>query len=1250
MANGPAGGRFPLGDGPDSHSRTQPTRPPPLPPPAAAVVAQAPTSPWRGRLFRGARHCGRAGFYTLVPVVLLAAIATGILYVRLRHGPIAFDSVVGPIQRGINAELVSGSVKIGGAELRLGDGGDLEFRLRDVGIFDTLGQSVLSSPLAAVNLSMPALMRARIVPARIELIDPVIKLAYSQERGLEFDRPDLPAQAPTPPGTVPELPSSAQGTTIEKPPAATSSKINLAKLLSDASRRARQRLDATSYLTEFGISNATVVVEYEGNESSWRVDEASIDFNHRRRSSVISGRAAIASAQGPWALSFVTDENERTDRLQIKASVRDLVPSTLSAAAPPLSLLRMLALPVSADATIALNTAGDVSSSEVTMEVGQGHVAAPGLSKPLDISAGVVRLSYEGDARRWVLNQSPIKWADGTLLLAGELKDVAPAGEPPEWQFALDGTDGIFEAAEFNVPPVKIDTWHAQGSIVPRRGEATVSQFRLSGGGGTADAKITLRAGPVGIALTSDVTLSPMPVATMKALWPRGMGAGARHWVGLNVTAVDFKGGTIHFTSTGAPHEPDQPPPPGSEKLVANLEAENAAFAPLPGMPVIQAPRALIQIQDNALEIDAPDAAVALADGRQLPLKGGRVLADDVMLARPDAEIEFTTEAPLADFIDAIETMPVRAVEEARPLPKAGEGKVDAHLQLKLPLIASLRPDDIAISGKARITDGRFGKVAGRFDVQGFTLDLDLSQSALAAKGDLLVNGVPAKIVGQRLLSASDAEQPPIKIVANLDEADRKQLGFDINGMVHGTVPVEVSWQKGDRPEPAIKVHADLTGAEIALDPIRWRKPAGRQATLDTDIVGGQSRSTELQNFKIVSDDIAASGSIQVGPDNKVKSFSFPDVALNFVSRLSADGSVGKDEMWTINVDSTTFDGRNMFKGMFTMDRASDREGRGKAASGGARVKANIGTLIGSSDVSMKDVKLDMTSRGGKLVSLNARGTLDGGTPFAAVLDQSMGARRLLVDSNDAGQVLKLVNFYPNMQGGRLRLEVNLDGEGAADKTGTLWVENFKVLGDPIVSEVVSSGDQSRPAIQGRRTVTREVFEFDRMRAPFSIGYGQFVLNESYLKGPLVGANVRGKVDFRTKRVNIGGTYIPLQGLNGALGGIPLLGQILSGTQGEGIFGITFAVQGTTANPQVIVNPISLVAPGIFREMFQMTSANPQVQVREDSAADTAPEKRTRASSTTSTGSKKKTSKGAKAQRAPVQADAVDGWSASVGQ
>ncbi len=37
--------------------------------------------------------------------------------------------------------------------------------------------------------------------------------------------------------------------------------------------------------------------------------------------------------------------------------------------------------------------------------------------------------------------------------------------------------------------------------------------------------------------------------------------------------------------------------------------------------------------------------------------------------------------------------------------------------------------------------------------------------------------------------------------------------------------------------------------------------------------------------------------------------------------------------------------------------------------------------------------------------------------------------------------------------------------------------------------------------------------------------------------------------------------------------------------------------------PQVIVNPLAMLAPGIFRDIFQMTPFDPKVQRRDDGAA-----------------------------------------------
>jgi hypothetical protein len=66
---------------------------------------------------------------------------------------------------------------------------------------------------------------------------------------------------------------------------------------------------------------------------------------------------------------------------------------------------------------------------------------------------------------------------------------------------------------------------------------------------------------------------------------------------------------------------------------------------------------------------------------------------------------------------------------------------------------------------------------------------------------------------------------------------------------------------------------------------------------------------------------------------------------------------------------------------------------------------------------------------------------------------------------------------------------------------------------------------------------------------------------------------------------------------------VPLLGQLLTGPKGEGILGFTYAVQGPMSAPQVLVNPLSMIAPGILRDLFQMSPQNTTITPRDDKPA-----------------------------------------------
>ena len=92
----------------------------------------------------------------------------------------------------------------------------------------------------------------------------------------------------------------------------------------------------------------------------------------------------------------------------------------------------------------------------------------------------------------------------------------------------------------------------------------------------------------------------------------------------------------------------------------------------------------------------------------------------------------------------------------------------------------------------------------------------------------------------------------------------------------------------------------------------------------------------------------------------------------------------------------------------------------------------------------------------------------------------------------------------------------------------------------------------------------------------------------------MIGATLRGSIDFAHETIALSGTYVPLYGFNSVLGVVPLLGDLLKGRENEGVFGITYAVQGKTSNPDVVVNPVSMLAPGFLRQIFEFDQAPAQ--------------------------------------------------------
>ena len=84
----------------------------------------------------------------------------------------------------------------------------------------------------------------------------------------------------------------------------------------------------------------------------------------------------------------------------------------------------------------------------------------------------------------------------------------------------------------------------------------------------------------------------------------------------------------------------------------------------------------------------------------------------------------------------------------------------------------------------------------------------------------------------------------------------------------------------------------------------------------------------------------------------------------------------------------------------------------------------------------------------------------------------------------------------------------------------------------------------------------------------------------------------RRAVDYARDEVHLRGTLVPLYGANNLLGQLPVVGLFLGGEK-EGLVGVTYEVVGRPGSPVLHVNPLSALAPGLLRKVFEFPANEP---------------------------------------------------------
>jgi len=194
------------------------------------------------------------------------------------------------------------------------------------------------------------------------------------------------------------------------------------------------------------------------------------------------------------------------------------------------------------------------------------------------------------------------------------------------------------------------------------------------------------------------------------------------------------------------------------------------------------------------------------------------------------------------------------------------------------------------------------------------------------------------------------------------------------------------------------------------------------------------------------------------------------------------------------------------------------------------------------------------------------------------------GVYDLAINADDLGSALQAMDLNDRMRGGRLTL-TGRSAEPRADAAivGKAEIRDYTLIDVPALARILNAISPSGFAelLGGGKGIA-----FGRMVADFRKEGRLLTLKDLRTSGSALGLTLEGQIDLETETANLQGTIVPVYGLNRLIGQIPLLGDILSGGEGQGIFSATWHVQGPLSDPDVSVNPLAVLAPGFLRNLF----------------------------------------------------------------
>ena len=630
--------------------------------------------------------------------------------------------------------------------------------------------------------------------------------------------------------------------------------------------------------------------------------------------------------------------------------------------------------------------------------------------------------------------------------------------------------------------------------------------------------------------------------------------------------------------------------------IAGGWDWQNMEFTWADNSPVVQSVDLKARVFDNLLSIEILNGKMPELLLENGSLEFSPILAyGDINLARK-LEIEATIDGSIPALKKLLEHPTVNKLPQ--PLKKLSNpnGSIVTKISTKSVFQnAKLKLDSIA--SIASLADVSFGNLP-----LGETLSNGKIELTLKENGEILLDGTGNISGVDSSFKGHQKADKTLQIVAKTQPSDylservKEVTKIDISGSS------QMRWLLNYNTEMrtgSVNITGDLKDSSLNLPLLNWTKLPGEVGDIEllVDIRDDFVRSIKIQQAEIGT--LQATGIVYLDENSTVTKanitdFRMPGYDINdLIVTIAEDGSF--DVVAEGGLIDTTFlrrtDGVNENRDI-SFDFSSARiqlvdditlQGSliGKIDRDGAGSAILNGTLLVSMAALIEEATIDAVFDK-QHETLSGTGLIGGAEATLSYQSMPDDTSQLIIKSQNAGRTLLGLDILDTIRGGDLILTNNYQNKQFDNFTTDIHITNFSVIEAPrsirMLSVLSLVGVYS--LIEGDGT------KFDVGVATIKTEGNRRILEQVRASGQALKFALAGEFDRETEELQVRGILAPLSLLSDLIGIIPFFSDMIIGQDRHGLLATQFEMSGQITDPVTTINPSSVIAPGLFRNLL----------------------------------------------------------------